>query len=107
MGRKKQRRCRICKKRPVWTGGDVKNPGPFCKKCYHKRVWPEGQARAKAPKRAEPGIETEFPFAEEMERETWFGGDWELVYDELGFRHETERFWNVLEDKMLFIPSKD
>ena len=27
----KQRRCRICKKRPVWIGGDVKNPGPVCK----------------------------------------------------------------------------
>jgi hypothetical protein len=40
MGRK-PRKCRICKKRPVWKGGDVKNPGPVCKKCYHKNVWPE------------------------------------------------------------------
>ena len=40
MGRK-PRKCRICKKRPVWRGGDVKNPGPVCKKCYHKNVWPE------------------------------------------------------------------
>ena len=37
--RRKLRKCRICKKNPVWRGGDVKNPGPFCKKCYHKKVW--------------------------------------------------------------------
>ena len=37
--RRKTRKCHICKKRPVWRGGDVKNPGPFCKKCYHKKVW--------------------------------------------------------------------
>ncbi len=42
------RRCRICKKRPVWKGGDVKNPGPVCKKCYHKHVWRERTAQAKA-----------------------------------------------------------
>jgi hypothetical protein len=35
---RKPRKCRICKKRPVWTGGDVKNPGPVCKQCYHKAV---------------------------------------------------------------------
>ena len=36
MGKKrKERLCRICKKRPVWVGGDVRNPGSVCKKCYH------------------------------------------------------------------------
>jgi hypothetical protein len=35
----KLRKCRICKKSPVWRGGDVKNPGPYCKKYYHKHVW--------------------------------------------------------------------
>jgi hypothetical protein len=45
MSRKnKPRKCRICKKRPVWRGGDVKNPGPVCKKCYHKHVWPDRRA---------------------------------------------------------------
>lgn len=43
MGRK-PRKCRICKKSPVWKGGDVKSPGPFCKKCYHKKVWPQRMA---------------------------------------------------------------
>jgi hypothetical protein len=42
MGRRKVHKCRICKKRPVWRGGDVKNPGPFCKHCYHKHVWAAG-----------------------------------------------------------------
>ena len=37
MGRKKPRKCCACRKSPVWRGGDVKDPGPFCKKCYHKR----------------------------------------------------------------------
>src|SRR5512143_3692402 len=46
MGKKrKQRLCRICQTRPVWIGGDVKNPGPVCKKCYHAHVWPERQRR--------------------------------------------------------------
>lgn len=39
--RQKQRLCRICKKRPVWRGGDAQNPGPHCKRCYHKHIWPE------------------------------------------------------------------
>ena len=39
MPRRKQRLCRICKKNPVWRGGDVKEPGPYCKRCYHKHVW--------------------------------------------------------------------
>jgi hypothetical protein len=43
----KPRKCRICKKRPVWSGGDVKNPGPFCKQCYHRKVWPERLAAHK------------------------------------------------------------
>ena len=48
MGRK-PRKCRICKKRPVWKGGDVKNPGPFCKKCYHQKVWPDRMASRRFP----------------------------------------------------------
>jgi hypothetical protein len=43
---KKVRLCRICKKRPVWVGGDVNNPGPVCKQCYHKHVWPERKGAA-------------------------------------------------------------
>ena len=36
MSRKRVQKCRACKKNPVWRGGDVKNPGPVCKRCYHK-----------------------------------------------------------------------
>jgi hypothetical protein len=36
--KRRPRRCRICKKSPVWRGGDVKDPGPFCKRCYHKHI---------------------------------------------------------------------
>ncbi len=35
MGKKVQK-CSVCKRNPVWQGGDVKNPGPVCKRCYHK-----------------------------------------------------------------------
>lgn len=49
MARKRQRKCRACKKRPVWRGGDVKNPGPFCKRCYHKREWPARRSRGQQP----------------------------------------------------------
>jgi hypothetical protein len=50
---RKPRKCRICKKRPVWIGGDVKNPGPFCKQCYHKKASPDREAarRGAAPQR--------------------------------------------------------
>jgi hypothetical protein len=47
MPRRKQQLCRICKKNPVWRGGDVKEPGPYCKRCYHKRVWPDQPAPRK------------------------------------------------------------
>ena len=43
----KPRLCRICKKRPVWVGGDVKNPGSVCKQCYHKHVWPTRKTAAR------------------------------------------------------------
>jgi hypothetical protein len=45
MKKRKPRKCRICKKRPVWIGGDVKNPGRVCKRCYHKHVWPDRTTR--------------------------------------------------------------
>jgi hypothetical protein len=40
MGRMKRKVCRKCKKRPVWRGGDVKDPGPYCKRCYHMKTRP-------------------------------------------------------------------
>ena len=56
MGRRKQRKCRICKKSPVWKGGDVKNPGPFCKRCYHKRVWPQRPGLERKTTNQEDGL---------------------------------------------------
>jgi hypothetical protein len=38
---RKQPLCHLCKQRPIWSGGDVKEPGPYCKRCYHKSIWPE------------------------------------------------------------------
>src|ERR1041384_7581657 len=52
MARKRQKFCRSCKKRPVWRGGDVKDPGPYCKRCYHKHGWSAN--RSPGQKTAEP-----------------------------------------------------
>jgi hypothetical protein len=53
MARKRPKLCRACKKTPVWRGGDVKDPGPYCKRCYHRHVWPakrwHGQKFAELP----------------------------------------------------------
>jgi len=64
MGRK-LRKCRICKKSPVWRGGDVKEPGPFCKKCYHKHISPGRQRNRKERSQLEPLDE----FADYRERQ--------------------------------------
>ena len=57
--KRKQRLCHICKKRPIWIGGDVKNPGPVCKRCYHERVWPERLKRGGQAKQGSVAPETE------------------------------------------------
>jgi hypothetical protein len=52
VGARKQRRCRICKKRPPWR---YKNcPANVCKQCYHRHVWPE---RPRARPRAQPIVD--------------------------------------------------
>jgi hypothetical protein len=66
MRKRKPRKCRICKKKPVWVGGDVKDPGPYCKRCYHKHRSPGRNRRRDEPpvryvpfsaKRDEPPLE--------------------------------------------------
>ena len=43
MSKRKQRKCRICKKRPSWR---YKNcPPGICKRCYHSHVWAERPRR--------------------------------------------------------------
>ena len=37
MGKAKQRKCRICKKRPPWRNENC--PPGICKRCYHSHVW--------------------------------------------------------------------
>lgn len=64
MGRK-LRKCRICKKSPVWRGGDVKDPGPFCKRCYHKHISPGRQRNRK--ERSQLESQDEFADYREMQ----------------------------------------
>jgi hypothetical protein len=56
----KQRLCRICKTRPIWIQGDVKDPGPVCKRCYHKHVWPKRKAAARVTTQIDPIDESDF-----------------------------------------------
>jgi len=107
MGKKKQRRCRICKKRPVWTRGDVKNPGRVCKRCYHKHVWPERQARGKRSKSADPGIDTEFQLSDMIDVHLWCDDELDLIDDDLRSGYEPEMFWAAEEDEILNNPARD
>lgn len=51
-GKRKQRRCRICRKRPPWH---YKNcPPGICKRCYHSRVWAERPAARRDRPAADP-----------------------------------------------------
>jgi hypothetical protein len=52
-GKGKQRKCRICKKRPPWQ---YKNcPPGVCKQCYHKNVW-AGRPAARKERGAAAGL---------------------------------------------------
>jgi hypothetical protein len=52
MSKRKQRKCRICKKRPPWR---YKNcPPGICKRCYHRRVWAEHPRRDREVLEPEP-----------------------------------------------------
>jgi hypothetical protein len=79
--KRKPRKCRICKRRPVWKGGDVKDPGPFCKKCYHKHVWSDRKGRANVPRRSanpDPLADFELP-------ECWpddMAASFDIMYEE-------------------------
>jgi len=59
MSKRKQRKCRICKKRPPWR---YKNclPG-ICKRCYHRHVWAERPRR-----NGEVGVLEPEPFEPEL-----------------------------------------
>jgi len=59
VGARKQRRCRICRKRPPWR---YKNcPPNVCKQCYHRHVWPARPgARQQAQPIVDPWIEEQF-----------------------------------------------
>ena len=57
MAKKRIRKCQICRKNPVWRGGDVKNPGPYCKRCYHEHVWVDRPSERKRRREMKPQIE--------------------------------------------------
>jgi hypothetical protein len=60
-GKRRQRPCRICRKRPPWR---YKNcPPGVCKRCYHKHIWaerPSKQGQEPIPVRPAPGWEFEY-----------------------------------------------
>lgn len=56
-GKGRQRRGRICHRRPPWT---YKNCPPYvCKHCYHAHIWPERPARQRGAVRTDAaGVDT-------------------------------------------------
>jgi hypothetical protein len=71
MSKRKQRKCRICKKRPPWR---YKNcPPGICKRCYHRHVWAERphSNREVAVLEPEP-FEPELFELEPFEPEAWW-----------------------------------
>jgi hypothetical protein len=53
-GKRKQRPCRICRKRPPWR---YKNcPPGMCKRCYHKHVWVERPAARRGRTAIDPAF---------------------------------------------------
>ena len=74
MSKRKQRKCRICKKRPPWR---YKNcPPGICKRCYHRHAWAERPRRNRdaAVLEAEP-FDPELFELEPYEPEPWWDPD--------------------------------
>jgi hypothetical protein len=46
-----ERKCPVCKKRPVWRTNQSKNWRHLCKRCYHK-AWAADQEAQRAARRA-------------------------------------------------------
>lgn len=64
-GKRRQRRCRICRQRPPWQ---YKNcPPGVCKRCYHKHIWPD-----------RPSVRTLRDMPEDQIDDLGFAADWEL-----------------------------
>lgn len=38
-GKRRQRVCRICRKRPAWQYKNCRRG--VCKRCYHAKIWPD------------------------------------------------------------------
>jgi hypothetical protein len=74
MSKRKQRKCRICKKRPPWR---YKNcPPGICKRCYHRHVWAERPRRNREAGVLEPEpFEPELFELEPFEPEPWWDPD--------------------------------
>ena len=64
MSKPKQRKCRICKKRPPWR--DKNCPPGICKRCYHRHVWAERPRRNREVAVLEPELFEPEPFELEL-----------------------------------------
>ena len=74
MSKRKQRKCRICKKRPPWRYKDC--PPGICKRCYHRHVWAERPRRDREVAVLEPEpFEPELFELEPFEPEPWWDPD--------------------------------
>lgn len=93
-GKGKQRKCRICKKRPAWR---YKNcPPGVCKRCYHKDVWVDRPAARKERSAAAGQQEFHDPAAyiELWEAAELLGDGWEEELEPTA-EVDVERSWGV------------
>lgn len=54
-GKRKPRRCRICRKRPPWRYKHC--PPGICKRCYHRHVW-SGRPATRGEGRFAEGVDS-------------------------------------------------
>jgi hypothetical protein len=83
-GKGKQRKCRICKKRPPWK---YKNcPPGVCKQCYHRDVWVDRPAARKQPGAVagqqefrDPAPDLELWIMRDMLGDSWDDDSWPVA----------------------------
>jgi hypothetical protein len=92
VGKRKQRMCRMCKKRPPWKHKNC--PPGVCKQCYHKKVWIDRPAARKERAAAtgqkafdDPGFDVQALIMREL-----LGNGWEDAPDPPWF-NEPEPPW--------------
>ncbi len=87
----------------------MKDPGPFCKRCYHKHISPGRAGRPKAKGKSSPGlgVDTGFDLSDVIDAHDWFGDEVCAIYEDLHSAEYSERFRDVEEHEFPFDTGDD